>query len=76
MDRLRQHVFEPYPELLVFLTVAVGFQIGRIRYKTFAVGALNERARSQIPGLGRTVPYALGNVLLTVWGSAIVLLVR
>ncbi|MFJ3837501.1 hypothetical protein [Streptomyces sp. NPDC090054] len=53
MDRLRQHVFEPYPELLV-----------------------NERARSQIPGLGRTVPHALGNVLLTVWGSAIVLLVR
>ncbi|MEU9029067.1 hypothetical protein AB0D46_16410 [Streptomyces sp. NPDC048383] len=40
MDRLREHVFEPYPELLVFLTVAVGFQIGRIRYKTFAVGAV------------------------------------
>ncbi|MFF3013986.1 aspartate-alanine antiporter [Streptomyces sp. NPDC057939] len=40
MDWLRQHVFEPYPELLVFLTVAVGFQIGRIRYKTFAVGAV------------------------------------
>ncbi|MEV7416786.1 TrkA C-terminal domain-containing protein [Streptomyces sp. NPDC089919] len=42
---------------------------------TAAIGALNERARSQIPGLGCTVPYALGNVLLTLWGSAIVLLV-
>ncbi|MFD7032216.1 aspartate:alanine exchanger family transporter [Streptomyces sp. NPDC059917] len=40
MDWLRAHVFEPYPELLVFLTVAVGFQIGRIRYRTFAVGAV------------------------------------
>ncbi|MFJ6934801.1 aspartate:alanine exchanger family transporter [Streptomyces sp. NPDC101132] len=41
---------------------------------TAAIGALSERARSQIPGLGCTVPYALGNVLLTLWGSAIVLL--
>ncbi|MEY9877227.1 putative transport protein [Streptacidiphilus sp. MAP12-33] len=41
---------------------------------TAAIGALNERARSQLPSLGCTVPYALGNVLLTLWGSAIVLL--
>ncbi|SEL98100.1 aspartate:alanine exchanger family transporter [Streptacidiphilus jiangxiensis] len=41
---------------------------------TAAIGALNERARSQLPSLGCTVPYALGNVLLTVWGSVIVLL--
>lgn len=41
---------------------------------TAALGALTERARSQIPALGTTVPYALGNVLLTMWGSVIVLL--
>lgn len=43
---------------------------------TAALGALTERARSQIPALGTTVPYALGNVLLTMWGSVIVLLRR
>ncbi|MGW7105344.1 aspartate:alanine exchanger family transporter [Streptomyces xanthophaeus] len=43
---------------------------------TAALGALTERARSQIPALGTTVPYALGNVLLTMWGSVIVLLTR
>ncbi|MEU9256578.1 aspartate-alanine antiporter [Streptomyces sp. NPDC048270] len=43
---------------------------------TAALGALAERARSQIPALGTTVPYALGNVLLTMWGSVIVLLRR
>ncbi|AWZ18571.1 aspartate-alanine antiporter [Streptomyces sp. ICC1] len=41
---------------------------------TAALGALTERARSQIPALGTTVPYALGNILLTMWGSVIVLL--
>ena len=41
---------------------------------TAALGALTERARNQVPALGTTVPYALGNVLLTVWGSVIVLL--
>ncbi|MGW6707016.1 aspartate:alanine exchanger family transporter [Streptomyces sp. NPDC054956] len=43
---------------------------------TAALGALTERARSQIPALGTTVPYALGNILLTMWGSVIVLLRR
>ncbi|WP_439681427.1 hypothetical protein [Embleya sp. MST-111070] len=39
-----------------------------------AIGALNENAKSQVPTLGYTVPYAVGNVLLTIWGSVIVLL--
>ncbi|MFE5325451.1 aspartate:alanine exchanger family transporter [Embleya sp. NPDC056575] len=41
---------------------------------TAAIGALNENAKSQVPTLGYTVPYAVGNVLLTIWGSVIVLL--
>ncbi|WP_143200081.1 aspartate-alanine antiporter [Kitasatospora sp. CB01950] len=41
---------------------------------TAAIGAINEAARSQIPTLGYTIPYAAGNVLLTIWGAVIVAL--
>ncbi|WP_327175949.1 aspartate-alanine antiporter [Streptomyces sp. NBC_01335] len=41
---------------------------------TAAIGAINETSKSQIPTLGYTIPYAVGNVLLTVWGAVIVLL--
>ncbi|AUG80947.1 transporter [Kitasatospora sp. MMS16-BH015] len=41
---------------------------------TAAIGAINEEAKSQIPTLGYTIPYAAGNVLLTIWGAIIVAL--
>ncbi|MGW6418796.1 aspartate-alanine antiporter [Streptomyces sp. NPDC055055] len=41
---------------------------------TAAIGAINEQAKSQIPTLGYTIPYAVGNVLLTIWGAVIVIL--
>ncbi|MEE1739610.1 aspartate-alanine antiporter [Streptomyces sp. BE147] len=41
---------------------------------TAAIGAINETSKSQIPTLGYTIPYAVGNVLLTVWGAVIVIL--
>ncbi|WP_420033801.1 aspartate-alanine antiporter [Streptomyces sp. cg28] len=41
---------------------------------TAAIGAINESSRSQVPTLGYTIPYAVGNVLLTIWGAVIVLL--
>lgn len=41
---------------------------------TAAIGAVNETSKSQIPTLGYTIPYAVGNVLLTVWGAVIVIL--
>ncbi|GHA70288.1 aspartate-alanine antiporter [Streptomyces termitum] len=41
---------------------------------TAAIGAINEQSKSQIPTLGYTIPYAVGNVLLTIWGAVIVLL--
>ncbi|MFJ3665815.1 aspartate-alanine antiporter [Streptomyces sp. NPDC090106] len=41
---------------------------------TAAIGAINESSRSQIPTLGYTIPYAVGNVLLTIWGAVIVLI--
>ena len=41
---------------------------------TAAMVAVQERAKSRAPVLGFTVPYALGNIVLTMWGTAIVLL--
>ncbi len=40
---------------------------------TAAVGGLCEKAKSNAPVLGYTIPYAVGNILLTVWGSLIVM---
>jgi putative transport protein len=44
------------------------------RTTTASLGMVNDRAKSQIPGLGYTVTYAVGNTLLTVWGMVIVML--
>ena len=44
------------------------------RTTTASLGMLNDRAKSQIPGLGYTVTYAVGNTLLTVWGMVLVIL--
>ena len=43
---------------------------------TAALRALQEEAQSKLPALGYTVPYALGNILLTAWGPVIVALMR
>ncbi|MHC0433300.1 aspartate-alanine antiporter [Streptomyces sp. O3] len=65
---------------------AVGHYIQKIRFPilmgvlaggqttTAAIGAINEQSKSQVPTLGYTIPYAVGNVLLTIWGAVIVLL--
>jgi putative transport protein len=39
---------------------------------TTALKAIQEVANSKIPVLGYTIPYALGNILLTAWGPVIV----
>ncbi|MFG3341193.1 aspartate-alanine antiporter [Glycomyces sp. NPDC048151] len=39
---------------------------------TASIGAITDTAKSQIPVLGYTIPYAIGNVLLTIWGAVIV----
>jgi putative transport protein len=43
---------------------------------TAGLRAVQERAESPLPALGYTVPYALGNILLTAWGPVIVALMR
>jgi putative transport protein len=37
-----------------------------------AIGAVTDQAQSSAPAVGFTVPYAIANVLLTVWGPVIV----
>lgn len=39
---------------------------------TAALRAIQDEAQSKVPALGYTVPYAIGNVLLTAWGPVIV----
>jgi putative transport protein len=43
---------------------------------TAALRALEETSQSKLPALGYTVPYAVGNILLTAWGPVIVALMR
>jgi putative transport protein len=117
-----------HPEMALFLTLALGYGIGRIRVAGLTLGAVvgvliagvaigqvgvtalvtllvgryvvkmhpgillgvccgagtsapslaavQEVARSKIPTLGYGVTYAVGNVLLALWGSVIVALLR
>lgn len=44
------------------------------RTTTAALGMINDAARSQVPSLGYTVTYAVGNTLLTIWGMVLVML--
>jgi putative transport protein len=35
---------------------------------------VTDAARSQVPALGYTVTYAVGNTLLTIWGMVVIML--
>jgi putative transport protein len=39
---------------------------------TAALRAIQEEAKSELPALGYTVPYAIGNIVLTAWGPVLV----
>ena len=41
---------------------------------TAAMAEVQDKSGSRTPILGYTVPYAIGNILLTIWGSIIVTL--
>lgn len=43
---------------------------------TAALRAIQDEAQSKLPVLGYTVPYALGNIILTAWGPVIVFLTK
>lgn len=59
------HVLKMNP--LILLGVCAG--AGTI---TAALRAVQDEAKSNIPALGYTVPYAIGNILLTAWGPVLV----
>lgn len=44
------------------------------RTTTAALGMINEQAKSNIPSLGYTVTYAVGNTFLTMWGLVLVMI--
>jgi len=44
------------------------------RTTTASLGLVCDQAKSQVPALGYTVTYAVGNTLLTIWGMVIIML--
>jgi len=44
------------------------------RTTTAALGLVCDMAKSDVPALGYTVTYAVGNILLTIWGMIIIML--
>jgi putative transport protein len=44
------------------------------RTTTASLGLVCDNAKSQIPALGYTVTYAVGNTLLTIWGMVIIMI--
>lgn len=49
---------------------------GGARTSTASVAMVADVAKSNVPMLGYTVPYAISNTLLTLWGMVIVLLMK
>ena len=41
---------------------------------TASLGLVCDRGQSQVPALGYTVTYAVGNTLLTIWGMIVIML--
>ncbi|WP_253306962.1 aspartate-alanine antiporter [unidentified bacterial endosymbiont] len=62
-----KYIFKFHPAII--LGVCAGS-----RTTTAALGMICDAAKSQVPGLGFTVTYAVGNILLTIWGMVIVML--
>jgi len=48
---------------------------GGARTSTASVAMVGDAAKSNVPMLGYTVPYAVANTTLTLWGLVIVLMV-
>jgi putative transport protein len=64
-------LFVGYYLLKINPVILLGAQSGA-GTNTTALKALQDRAGSKMPALGYTVPYALGNIILTAWGPVIV----
>jgi putative transport protein len=49
--------------------------ISGARTTTASLGLVCDQAKSQVPALGYTVTYAVGNTLLTIWGMVLILMI-
>jgi len=63
------HVLKMNPVILLGACAGAGTATASLR-------AIQDEAHSKLPVLGYTVPYAVGNILLTAWGPVIVMLLR
>jgi putative transport protein len=66
---LGRWVFKMHPGVLLGVCAGAGTA-------TPALAAIQEAAKSAVPTLGYGIAYAVGNVLLAVWGTVIVALLR
>jgi len=64
---IAKYVFRFHPALILGICAGA-------RTTTAALGMVCDAARSQVPGLGYTVTYAVGNTLLTIWGMVIIMI--
>ena len=64
---IAKYVFRFHPAILLGACAGA-------RTTTAALGMICENAKSQVPGLGYTVTYAVGNTILTIWGMVIVMI--
>jgi putative transport protein len=64
-----RYVFKVHPGILLGACAGAGTA-------TPALAAVQEVAKSAVPTLGYGVSYAVGNVLLALWGTVIVFLLR
>jgi putative transport protein len=64
---LAKFVFRFHPALILGICAGA-------RTTTAALGMVCEAAKSQVPGLGYTVTYAVGNTLLTIWGMVVIMI--
>jgi len=64
-----RHVLKMNPVILLGACAGAGTV-------TAALRSIQDEAGSKLPVLGYTVPYAVGNILLTAWGPVIVILMK
>jgi putative transport protein len=64
---IAKYVFKFDPAILLGICAGA-------RTTTAALGMICDAAKSQVPGLGYTVTYAVGNTLLTIWGMVVVMI--
>ena len=64
-----KYVFKFHPTMLLGA-------IAGARTTTAALGALQEAAQSPLPAVGYTVPYAVGRIVLAIFGIAILLVMK